>query len=204
MKEVGIFLGKLSLRFLILIGVVPAARSRPVRFFWHSPPLAWLRQWLPMVVLVMVLGLTATQQLPSFEIARRLVLSKPYDYWAHLRLAEAAVLTSDYELAVKELTEVERLLALAGNDQVLGTVDDVDQVRNLIFPESSMAEEIATLEQTLRERPGYRDVALRLALLYWRLGNTLQAENYLQQAEAADPNSTLVEMVRGLVRGTSE
>lgn len=196
MRDVGIFLGKLSWRLLTVVGVVPVAQSRPIKFLWHSPPLSFSRKWLPVLVLLVMLGLTVTVRLDAFEIARRFVLHSPFTYSAHLRLAEAAVLAADYPLAKNELAMAESLLALGGDTRVLGVTGDMDQVRKLVFPEAALRAQVTELETEILKRPDSRDMALRLALLYWRLGETDKANDYLNRAAKLDPNNTWVEWLR--------
>lgn len=147
------------------------------------------------MVLLVVLGLTATVRLDAFEIARRLVLQAPFSYSNHLRLAEAAVLAADYSLAKDEFKMAEVQLSSSGN-AVLGVTNELDQVRKLVFPEAAIRQQVGGLEVEMLKRPESRDIALRLALLYWRLGETDNANDYLNLASKLDPNNTWVEWLR--------
>ena len=58
--------------------------------------------------------------------------------------------------------------------------------------------EIYQWEIVLEKYPGYRDLYLRLALLYWQIGNQEKGREYFQKAEFLDPNFSFNQELRSL------
>jgi len=58
--------------------------------------------------------------------------------------------------------------------------------------------EIYQLEIILENHPDYRDLYLRLALLYWQVNNQEKGKEYFQKAEFLDPNFNCNQELRSL------
>ena len=58
--------------------------------------------------------------------------------------------------------------------------------------------EIYQLEIILENHPDYRDLYLRLALLYWQVNNQEKGREYFQKAEFLDPNFSCNQELRSL------
>ena len=182
-----------------LTGVVALLQSAPVQFLWHSPTLSVPRQWL---VPIVVVGLVLAKILLSnseFEEAKLMVQSHPFDASAHFSLAMTAAKKDDFVLAEKEFAIANQLTKKSNNQQVFGATSEVEEARESVFPEEAVEEEIDELEQVLINKPGYRDVLLKLAVLYWQIEEIDKAREYFEKARILDPNNEVVGEVGKLI-----
>lgn len=160
------------------MGVVVAVQSVPVQYVAHSPTLKFVGQWLGPVLILGLLATELAMQKSSWDMAKNLVVRLPYQASSHLNLAVEAAKQHDYRLAEVEYSKV------------LGT--STEGVEKVIFPRQFVEGEIADLKVLLEQKPGYRDVLLRLALKYWQIGEIDEAIEVWEEARKLDPNNAEV------------
>lgn len=199
MIEFFTFLGRFWWKLARLTGVVALAQSRPAQFLWHSPTLSFTRQWLvPFAVVGLVLAKVLFSN-SEFEEAKRRVQSRPLDASAHFQLAVTAAKEDDFVLAEKEFTLANQLIKKSKSQRVLGAISEMEVARKLVFPEEAVMEEIYELEQVLINKPGYRDILLKLAVLNWQIEKIDKAREYFEKARILDPNNEMVGEVGELI-----
>jgi len=199
MREFFKFLHGIGFRLLKLVGVVPLLRSRAVKFVWHSPIGNFSRNWYGVILVLVVVGLVFGWPRSSFDKAKELVARSPFDFKSHLAMAKAAAEESDFELAREEFGKAASLTTEKDGGRVLGLNSEFEEVRKVVFPEVVVDERIAELEERLAEMPGYRDLMLRLAILYWQKGDHNNSMNYFEKAFVLDPNGEEVKEVEKII-----
>ena len=129
-------------------------------------------------------------QKSPFQFAKERLVKNPYDFEAHLILAEEYLKNNQLEEAEKELLLAQELEI--EDNQILGkrtsaSLDELWQRKKEANPEE-IKELIQSWEKILAEKPNYRDGYLQLALLYYKLYEDEKAAEYLQEALIIDPN----------------
>lgn len=160
--------------------------SENIKGLWYSSPLALgIKALVPVLLLALVGGLIF---LPS-EGKHRSVFMKVAEEvtspLAHGELAREAALGDDYRLAEAEFEQMQRL---SGNSRVLGWQSELEE---LIWPEKKIRRDIEKWEEQIEKRPS-RDLYLKLAEGYWRLGEAEKSEQYVRKAQELDPNNDAV------------
>ena len=199
MRDFLVFLGRFLKRVTNLSGAPALVGSRPVQFVWYSPPLRFARQGFIPLVIIGLLALGIGLPVSPFDKAKRLVASRPDDFKSHLSLAGAAAGEDDFELAEREYAKASQIMNQLDKNEVLGITSEFEDVRKIVFPEETVREEIAELEATLEDQPGYRDLLLRLAVLYWQVYDEPQSQAYFEEARNLDPNNEIVKEVGELL-----
>ncbi len=160
--------------------------------FYSSPLILGLKSLIPVLVvlLISVLALRSTQG------SRKRALMKTGEEvgspLAHRELAKKAALANDYQLAEKEYF---RGLDLVDNQSaVLGWESDLESV---VFPDRSLRKRIERWLE-LVERTASREIYLKIAIGYWKLGEKESSFEYWEKASKLDPNDRQVLEVKQL------
>jgi tetratricopeptide (TPR) repeat protein len=91
----------------------------------------------------------------------------------------------DEEKALDELELANRLLII----KTEGAEASLKRAEEKVMEPERIRREIESWEKVLEEKPYYRDVLLRLALLNYQIYEDEKAEEYWQQANYLDPNN---------------
>lgn len=170
-------------------GLLNVLGSKPVQKMVHSP----IMRWSKLVAAMIVVGIGFGTTISNFDKAREQVIDKEGDYRSHLSLAEEAAKLNDFELAEDELMVAKEVA------QVLGAEADFGRVTDLVYPVDKLARDAEFLINELNQRPNYRDLILKIAVLYWQLNETDKATKYYEMAKYLDPNNENVVEVGKLV-----
>lgn len=154
----------------------------------------------PIVASVMLGVVSLGNFWPVAPIRKALLDSgaKPRDVRAHLELSKEAARVNDYRLAESEFSLVQEHERIRGEEKILGVSSEMEGVRQEVFPEEVIREEIAVLEK-VAGKVNTRDAWLKLAVLHWRLFDEQKAREYWQKAWLVDPNNGLVNQVGKLL-----
>lgn len=137
------------------------------------------------LVLVAILSSLVTVS-PAFKAQERAA----WWPWSAKRHAEMALIwfeNGNEDQAIKELKKANK------KSQSLTKAEE--KVRQ---PEK-IRQEIASWEKIIEEKPYYRDVLLRLALLNYRLYEDEKAVDYWERANYLDPNNEEVKQVKKVI-----
>lgn len=106
----------------------------------------------------------------------------------HLALAKEYAQVHHFNLVQKEVSQANSLnpLSLYENKAML------EKIFAEKIKKQEIEKEIKRWEEILKEYPGFRDVYLRLSLLYWQLYDNLMADTYLKNASRLSPNYSTV------------
>lgn len=155
--------------------------------------------WLAMAFALFLI-LNVVVPLGSFEKTKAAVLSRLSDPYAHLEVAEVAAEARDWELARSEFECASFLVVRSRDIPILGLTSRFEEVGSHVFVERTIREEIGSLVKVLDKHPNYRDVYLRISLLFYQLADDKAAVSFWKQAVALDPNNVEVYKV-GLLLG---
>lgn len=157
---------------------------KKLKFFDRLSPLKPLQPLMvPFLLLGLALWLVGMAFAPkdAFQIAKESLARNQN------RLDDHLILIEEF-LANNQLAEAEKELVLAEYiDPSSAEVADFWQAKRENDPED-IPELIAGWEQLLAQNPGYRDGHLRLAVLYYKLGEKEIARFHLQEAINLEPN----------------
>ncbi len=135
-------------------------------------------------VILLLLLLAPLWPRTSFRQATWEVGKWPKDARLHLALAEEYAKIHNFDLVEKEVSLAKSLNPVS--------VFDRQAYLEKIFAEKikkqNLEKEIRDWEEVLKEYPGFRDVYLRLSLLYWQINDDLMADVYLKKASHLSPN----------------
>ena len=123
---------------------------------------------------ILILNLTPNKQTP-FEIARAKA--------DHSALGKIFLSANQPAVAEKEF-------------RLAGDLSEASLAAKLAAEPALIEREIARLETLVRTYPDFRDGYIRLAILYWKLGQQDQAWDYLDQASQFDPNNDIIRKIR--------
>jgi len=118
-----------------------------------------------------------------FQILKEKIVKTPYDYEAHLQLAEVYLQNNQYQKAENELWQL----------RVLGTsTSRFGQLlqQKLLQNPADIKRLIAGWERIVDQKPNYRDGWLQLAYLNYKIYEDEKAKVYLTKALELDPNFT--------------
>lgn len=138
----------------------------------------------------------------AFEHAKSAVLLRPNDPAAHLELSRAAVEALNWELARSEFDRAFLLLTKQRDPNIFGITSQFEEVQSQVYVERTIHEEISTLKKILEIYPAYRDVYLRISLLYYQLFDDEAASSFWKAARELDPNNVEVLQVGALLEQT--
>jgi len=117
----------------------------------------------------------------SFQLLKEKIVKAPYDYEAHLQLAEVYLQNNQYQKAENELWQL----------RVLGTsTSKFGQLlqQKLLQNPNDIKRLIIGWEKIVNQRPGYRDGWLQLAYLNYKIYEDEKAKEYLAKVLEIDPN----------------
>lgn len=159
---------------------------------YSSPLILGLKSLIPvfLILLVTLLSLKSTQGSKKRALMR--TGEKVGSPLAHRELAKKAALANDYQLAEKEYF---RGLGLVDDQSaVLGWESELESV---VFPDRSLR---GKMERWLElvERTASREIYLKLAIGYWKLGEKESSFEYWEKASKLDPNDRQVLEVKQL------
>lgn len=116
-----------------------------------------------------------------FQLLKEKIVKSPYDYEAHLQLAEVYLRNNQYQKADNELSQLKVLGASTSKFSQLLT-------QKLLQSPADIKRLIAAWEKIMAEKPDYRDGYLQLAYLNYKIYEDEKAKTYLAKALALDPN----------------
>jgi tetratricopeptide (TPR) repeat protein len=160
------------------------------------------------ILLVLTLGWVVFSPTDKLFEKKKEVMISPTDFKRHLELADELRKENDLEGAKREydlaisLKEA-YLNSAAGSKQgknVLGEESVLEKIKERIFEPEKIRGEIERWEKIVDERSDYRDGYLKLAVLYWRLGEEVKARENLDKALEIDPNYDLALELKGVIR----
>ena len=135
---------------------------------------------------------------------KKQVMITPADYRKHLDLAEGYLEINNYREAKREfdlaVSLKEAFLANNKGQDVLGEESFLGKIKERILEPEEIKEEIEKWQGFVGGKPDYRDGYLKLAVLYWRLGEEVRAKENLQKALEIDPNYDLALEFKGIIR----
>ena len=125
--------------------------------------------------------------LTTFERAKLVVLLRPRDPNAHLRLSELAAEALDTSLARREF---DRAITLLNSSQpsIRGISSRFEEVGTFVFAERTITQEIDNLKKVVNRYPGSRDLYLPIPIQSYRLSDLQLASSYWRLARELDPN----------------
>jgi Tfp pilus assembly protein PilF len=151
----------------------------------NSPLIHGLINLIPLVLLISLASVNFSSKGDNFK---QLSLSQGFSKTSQslTNLAVSAAVAGDHPLA-------QQLLAQSNNSraQVLGSSSDLDKI---IYPKETAYQEISYLKSLVDIEPS-RAIYLKLAVLYWRLGEPDQSQLFIDQAKTLDPNSEQISTV---------
>lgn len=115
----------------------------------------------------------------------------PWSTKAHAEMALQYFENGEETKAKEELEQANSLLLVSFK----AAKEKLRMAESKVQETDKIREEIRSWEKILEERPYYRDVLLRLAVLNYQVYNDDQARDYWQQANYLDPNNKEVEQV---------
>lgn len=173
------------------VGETKKVKNREVVGLIDSPLVKGLAALIPMILLLVVAGLSLT------DIGERRAILRaglfPSSQLAHFGLAEAAAREGDYALA-----EEEYFLGLRNGDESPTILGVNSYLEDLIWPERKIRAEIEFLEQ-MKTAVVSREIHARLAVLYDRLGESEKVRIEVEAAKEIDPNDEQTKRVETLV-----
>lgn len=145
---------------------------------------------ISLLSLILLVLLTETFWPKNFlEKAKNGVACWPHSAKAHLRFSQALFKAGYQDLAEKEMRLAHKSLKITTSEKLFQETEEI--VRE---PQRVQAE-INTFEEILKEKPWYRDVFLNLALLYDRLYQKEQSQEYFEKALYLDPLNNQVQEI---------
>ncbi len=166
---------------------------------WHFFAHCFKKHWL--AITIFFLGIiNLLLPIDSFERAKNLVILRPNNSFAHLELSLAAAQALDWKLARSEFERASSLLNSNKGSQVFGISSRFEEVQARVYQEQTIHEEINLLRKVLENCPSYRDVYLRISLLYYQLSDDAAAYSFWNTAQELDPNHEEVIKVGELLR----
>ncbi len=157
------------------------------------------------VFLVLTLGWIMLSPTDKLFEKKRQVMLLPSDYKKHLELAEGFLEINNLEAAKKEFDlaiALRQAFEEGENEderQVLGEESVWEKIRERILEPEKIGEDVEKWRRILDERPDYRDGYLKLAVLYWRMGDEVQSKKNLEEALNLDPNYDLALELKGII-----
>lgn len=121
-------------------------------------------------------------------------------YWpwlskTHLNLSLYWFEVGDEEKALAELSKANKWLFA----KTSWGKESLRKAEEKVFEPERIREEIRSWEKVLEERPFFRDVLLRLAILNYQVYEDDKAKDYFTQAEYLDPSSEEIEEVKKII-----
>lgn len=160
--------------------------------FYGSPLFLGLKSLVPvfLVVVVSILALKSTQGSDKRALMKSgEEVASPL---AHQELAKKAALANDYKLARREY--MRGLNLISDESAVLGWESELEAA---VFPKENLKSRIEVwLEQV--KKTASREIYLKIAIGYWKLGNYESSFEYWEKASKLDPNDRQVLEVKEL------
>ena len=135
------------------------------------------------VLLLTFIRLTKTPAPPNFVLIKKEVLKHPNSPEVHLQLARLYQERNDFQNAKKEL-----MLALSFNPSYQEAKNLLEKIRKIEEEPEKIKEEIKKWEEVLKEKPGHRDIYLKIAVLNWQIYQNQEALEAVNKALELDPN----------------
>lgn len=109
------------------------------------------------------------------------------------------LITGDWLLQNYQYQEAEKMLIAAESAGASSDLLASFWSRKHAQDPIDIKKQIAVLEKVSAEKPDYRDVYLKLAILNYQIFNNPKAKEYLMKAEELDPNYPLTRKLFGLI-----
>lgn len=119
----------------------------------------------------------------------------PWSTRSHAEMAMAWFEDGDEEKALRELELANELLVI----KTQAAEKSLKRAEEKVVEPGKIREEIESWEKIIKEKPYYRDVLLRLALLNYQVYNDEKAVDYFKQAEYLDPVNEEVLKVKEII-----
>lgn len=119
----------------------------------------------------------------------------PWSVKAHSKMALAWFENGNEEKALEELQLANRLVIFK-TEKIKA---ELKKTESIVNEPKEIGEEIKSWEKILKEKPYYKDVLLRLALLSYQIYEDEKAKEYFEQAYYLDPNGEEVQEVKKVI-----
>jgi len=119
----------------------------------------------------------------------------PWSAKSHARMALEWMENGDEEKALLELKRANELVLW----ETVGVKESLKKTEDKVLEPERIREEIGSWEKVLEEKPYYRDVLLRLALLSHQVYEDEKAQEYFERAEYLDPNNEGVQKIGEII-----
>ena len=119
----------------------------------------------------------------------------PWSTRAHSQMALEYFQAGDEQAALNELKLANKLLIIKTNT----TSNKLKIAEEKIRQPGKIRNKITAWEKVLEEKPYYRDILLRLAILNWQIYEDEKAIDYWNRANYLDPNNESVQKVGKII-----
>jgi len=120
---------------------------------------------------------------------------RPWSAKSHAAMALEWFENGDEERAVEELRRANELVLW----ETVEVRESLKKAEDKVREPERIRGEIESWEKVLEEKPYYRDVLLRLALLNYQIYEDEKAQEYFERAEYLDPNNEGVQKIGEII-----
>ena len=119
----------------------------------------------------------------------------PWSSKAHSQMAVMWLKIGNEEKAVEELKIANKLMVI----KIKASEEELKKAEEAVNEPEKIRQEIKSWEKIVEEKPSYRDVWLRLAVLNYQLKNDDNAREALEVAMYLDPNDAQVQEIKEII-----